>query len=98
VYSKADDDLEWWKKAIIYQIYPKSFYDTDNNGIGDVRGVIAKLDYLKSINIGAIWLNPIFKSGGKDGGYDVASFTEIDELYGTMNDFKELVSEAHKRG
>ena len=90
--------MEWWKKAIIYQVYPRSFKDSNNDGIGDLKGVTSKLDYLATIGVTAIWLNPIYTSGGKDNGYDVASFVDIDPEYGTMADFDELVEECHKRG
>jgi glycosidase len=90
--------LNWWKRGIIYQVYPRSFKDSDNNGIGDLRGITSKLDYLKNIGITAIWLNPIYSSGGKDAGYDIVSYRDIDQLYGTNQDFDNLVAESHKRG
>lgn len=87
-----------WKKKVIYQIYPKSFYDSNGDGIGDIRGIIQKLDYLSSLGIDYIWLNPIYESPQKDNGYDVSDYLKIDPIYGTMADLEELVKEAHKRG
>ena len=91
-------DAEWWRKAIIYQIYPRSFKDSNNDGIGDLKGVISKLDYLVFIGVKAIWLNPIYTSGGKDGGYDITSFVDIDPIFGTMADFDELIKQCHQKG
>lgn len=90
--------LEWWQTETIYQIYVKSFFDSNGDGVGDLRGIIAKLDYIESLGTKSIWLNPIYPSGGKDGGYDVTSFVDIDPVYGTMKDFDELVENVHKRG
>ncbi|XP_049295819.1 maltase 1-like [Anopheles funestus] len=97
---KAQDspDTEWWKTAVLYQIYPRSFYDTDGNGVGDIRGVTAKLQYLKRTGIDATWLSPIFKSPQRDFGYDVSDFLEVDPLFGTNHDLEELFAEARKLG
>lgn len=89
--------LDWWQTEVIYQIYVRSFFDSNNNGSGDIRGIIEKLDYIKSLGMKVIWITPIYPSGGKDGGYDITSLTEIDPLYGTMKDFDELVEEIHQR-
>ena len=89
------ENNEWWKKAIIYQIYPRSFKDTTNNGIGDLQGVIEKLDYLHDLEINAIWLNPIYPSPMFDFGYDLTDFVDIDPLFGTLADFDSLVEKAH---
>jgi glycosidase len=91
-------DVEWWKKSIIYQIYPRSFKDSNNDGIGDLKGVISKLDYLLFIGVNAIWLNPIYTSGSKDNGYDITSFVDIDPIFGTMEDFDELIKKCHQKG
>ncbi|WP_034549927.1 glycoside hydrolase family 13 protein [Carnobacterium funditum] len=88
---------KWWKNAIVYQVYPKSFKDTSGNGIGDLRGVIQKLDYIKQLEVNTIWINPIFKSPQVDNGYDVSDYYAIDPLFGTMDDVEELIEEAHKR-
>ena len=89
---------EWWKKAIIYQIYPKSFMDTDNNGIGDLKGIIQKLDYLTTLGVDALWLSPIYLSPQVDNGYDIADYRKIDPTFGTNGDMYELIHEAHARG
>lgn len=89
--------LEWWQTEVIYQIYTKSFRDSNGDGIGDLRGIIEKIDYLESIGVKIIWLNPIYLSGGLDGGYDIISFVEIDPVYGTMDDFDELIEKLHKK-
>ncbi|MDR7079192.1 trehalose-6-phosphate hydrolase [Neobacillus niacini] len=88
----------WWKKAVVYQIYPKSFYDTTGNGTGDIQGIIKKLDYLKKLGVDVLWLTPIYKSPQKDNGYDISDYYSIQEEYGTMDDFDQLLAEAHKRG
>ena len=87
---------EWWKGCVIYQIYCRSFYDSNNDGIGDLRGIINKLDYVKSIGVDAIWLTPFFESPMLDMGYDIKDHKAIDSLFGDMNDFDELIVKAHK--
>ncbi|WP_019377378.1 alpha,alpha-phosphotrehalase [Virgibacillus halodenitrificans] len=87
----------WWKRAVVYQIYPKSFQDTTGNGIGDLQGIIKRLDYLQTLGIDVIWLTPVYQSPQKDNGYDISDYFSIDPTYGTMEDFEELLSEAHKR-
>jgi len=88
----------WWKKATVYQIYPKSFNDTTGNGIGDIQGIIQKLDYLKKLGVDVIWLTPIYRSPQKDNGYDISDYYAIEPMYGTMADFEQLLDETHKRG
>jgi trehalose-6-phosphate hydrolase len=87
----------WWKKSVVYQIYPKSFYDTTGNGVGDIAGIIEKLDYLKKLGVDVVWLTPIYKSPQRDNGYDISDYFVIQEEYGTMEDFDRLITEAHKR-
>ncbi|MEW4271941.1 alpha,alpha-phosphotrehalase [Priestia megaterium] len=87
----------WWKKSVVYQIYPKSFYDTTGNGVGDIAGIIEKLDYLKKLGVDVLWLTPIYKSPQRDNGYDISDYFVIQEEYGTMEDFDRLITEAHKR-
>ncbi|KAF2897456.1 hypothetical protein ILUMI_08723, partial [Ignelater luminosus] len=87
-----EGDTEWWKHALIYQIYPLSFKDSDNNGYGDLQGIISELKHLKDAGVTAAWLSPIFKSPQVDQGYDISDFMDIDELYGNLTDFKELRS------
>ncbi len=89
---------EWLRNAVIYQVYPSSFKDSDGNGIGDIPGVISKLDYIESLGVTAIWFNPLFESGWIDGGYDVIDFYKVDPRFGTNNDLVELVRQAHSRG
>ena len=87
----------WWKKAVVYQIYPKSFNDTTGNGVGDLQGIIEKLDYLKELGVDVVWLTPIYKSPQRDNGYDISDYFSIHEEYGTMEDFDLLLKEAHQR-
>jgi alpha-glucosidase len=89
--------LEWWQTDVIYQIYVKSFFDSNGDGVGDLKGVAEKLDYVKSLGASTLWLSPFNPSGGKDGGYDVTSFVDIDPIYGNSKDFDLLVEEVHKR-
>lgn len=90
-------DRKWWKEAIVYQIYPRSFKDTDGDGVGDLRGIIEKLDYIQSLGVDAVWLNPFFKSPNTDNGYDVSDYRAIQPKFGTMEDFYELLKGLHKR-
>lgn len=87
----------WWKNAVIYQIYPKSFQDTNHDGIGDLPGIIEHLDYLEKLGVDAIWLSPVYQSPGVDNGYDISDYQAIDPQYGTMDDMKKLIAEAKKR-
>lgn len=89
---------DWWQSAVIYQIYPKSFQDTNGDGIGDLPGIIEHLDYLKDLGVTGLWLTPIYVSPQKDNGYDIADYRQIDPRIGTMEQFEELVAEARKRG
>ncbi|MBR1729358.1 MAG: alpha-glucosidase [Selenomonadaceae bacterium] len=93
----AAENLKWWQKSIVYQIYPKSFADTTGSGTGDLNGITAHLDHLKALGVGATWLTPIYPSPMVDNGYDIADYTGIDPSYGTMADFDRLVAEAKKR-
>lgn len=94
----AADNLKWWQKTIVYQIYPKSFQDTTGSGTGDLKGVTQHLDYLKNLGVGAIWLTPIYPSPMVDNGYDISDYTAINPDFGTMADFDNMVAEADKRG
>ncbi|YCA44440.1 alpha,alpha-phosphotrehalase [Bacillus sp. JZ8] len=89
---------EWWRKAVVYQIYPKSFYDTEGTGVGDLKGVTKKLDYLKTLGVDVIWLTPIYESPQNDNGYDISDYYKIYEPYGTMEDFEDLLFQAHEKG
>ena len=88
---------KWWHDKVAYQIYPKSFLDTNGDGIGDLGGIISKLDYLKELGIDIIWLSPIYKSPFVDQGYDISDYYAIAEEFGTMEQFEELLAEAKKR-
>ncbi|MCI5083592.1 MAG: alpha-glucosidase [Saprospiraceae bacterium] len=88
----------WWKEAVIYQIYPRSFKDSNGDGVGDLRGIIEKLDYLKELGIDVIWLSPIYKSPNDDNGYDISDYYDIMDEFGTMDDFDELLEKAHQKG
>ncbi|WP_078395151.1 alpha,alpha-phosphotrehalase [Shouchella patagoniensis] len=90
--------MEWWRKSTVYQIYPKSFNDTTGNGVGDLQGIIEKLDYLKKLGIDVIWLTPVYASPQNDNGYDISDYFAIHEEYGAMEDFDRLLAETHKRG
>ena len=93
-----DTRADWWKRAVIYQVYPRSFADSDGDGIGDIPGILGKLDYLQELGIDAIWLSPVYTSPQYDNGYDVADYRGIDPLFGTMEDMDRLIAEAGKRG
>jgi alpha-glucosidase len=88
---------EWWRHAVIYEIYPRSFQDSDGDGVGDIKGITSRLDYLHDLGIDAIWITPMYPSPGIDYGYDISDYTAIDPLYGTMAEFDNLVAEAKKR-
>ena len=88
----------WWKEAVFYQIYPRSFKDSNGDGIGDLQGIISKLDYIKDLGIDAIWLSPIYDSPNDDNGYDIRDYHKVMAEFGTMEDFEELLLEVHKRG
>ncbi|WP_303984559.1 alpha,alpha-phosphotrehalase [Niallia circulans] len=88
----------WWQKAVVYQIYPKSFQDTTGNGVGDIQGIIKRLDYLKELGVDVLWLTPIYASPQKDNGYDISDYYSIHHEYGTMEDFDQLLKEAHQKG
>ena len=87
---------DWWKSSVVYQIYPQSFKDSNDDGIGDLRGIIEKLSYLSKLGIDVVWLNPIYKSPLVDNGYDIENYREINPIYGTMADFEELLEKLIK--
>ena len=91
-------EKHWWQEVVVYQIYPRSFKDSNGDGIGDLRGIIEKLDYLQTLGIGAIWLSPVYKSPNDDNGYDISDYEDIMDEFGTMSDMEELIAEADKRG
>ena len=91
-------NIPWWKQAVIYQIYPRSFCDSNGDGIGDLPGILSKLDYLQTLGIDAIWLSPVFRSPQDDNGYDISDYQDIDPIFGTLEDMDALIREAGKRG
>ncbi|WP_149274724.1 glycoside hydrolase family 13 protein [Pareuzebyella sediminis] len=95
--EKGESSRKWWKEAIIYQIYPRSFKDTNGDGVGDLKGITQKLDYIESLGVTAVWLNPIYSSPNDDNGYDVSDYRDIMSDFGTMEDFDHMLSEMHER-
>lgn len=93
-----ESNLNWWKGGVIYQIYPRSFMDNNGDGIGDLAGITAKLDYVASLGVDGIWLSPIFTSPMKDFGYDVSNYRDIDPMFGSLDDFKRLIDRSHELG
>src|SRR5947207_10786914 len=93
-----EDDPQWYKDAIIYELHVRAFYDSNGDGIGDFRGLTEKLDYLQELGVTALWLLPFYPSPLKDDGYDIADYTNINPSYGTLQDFKTFLKEAHRRG
>ncbi|XP_046368701.2 probable maltase [Haliotis rufescens] len=98
VRGRMPPDMEWWQTTIIYQIYPRSFMDSNNDGIGDIRGIISKLDHFTYLNVKAIWISPVYESPMKDFGYDISNFTNVAPIFGNLTDMANLIEEAHKRG
>lgn len=93
-----ENNGHWWKNAVIYQVYPRSFVDSNGDGVGDIPGIISKLDYLKTLGIDAIWLSPVYRSPQADNGYDVSDYEDIDPMFGSMEDMQALLREAGSRG
>ncbi len=96
-HAKDAEGHEWWQHAVFYEIYPRSFADSNNDGVGDLKGIASKLDYLKDLGVDAIWISPCFPSPQVDFGYDVSDYENIDPMYGTLADFDALAIEAKKR-
>ena len=94
----GENTNKWWENAVVYQIYPKSFQDSNGDGYGDIRGIISRLDYLKDLGIDAVWISPMYCSPQDDNGYDISDYQDIDPMFGTMDDMEELIREAGKRG
>lgn len=94
--QETSRNKQWWEKTIFYQIYPRSFKDSDGNGVGDLKGIKENLQHLKDAGIGATWLSPIFRSPMRDFGYDISNFLDVDPTFGTIEELDELIAEAHK--
>jgi len=95
-YKFITGDKKWWRQAVVYQIYPRSFADLNGDGIGDLAGMIDRVPYLKSLSIDAVWLSPFYPSELADGGYDVADYRNVDPRIGTLQEFDKLIEELHK--
>ncbi len=93
-----DMERKWWKEAVVYQIYPRSFMDSDGDGIGDLKGIISRLDYLKELGVDVVWLSPVYQSPNDDNGYDISDYQAIMKEFGTMEDFDRMLEEMHARG
>jgi oligo-1,6-glucosidase len=89
---------DWWKSAVVYQIYPRSFADSNGDGIGDIPGITSKLDYLAELGVDVLWLSPAYKSPQDDNGYDISDYEDIDPIFGTLDDMRTLLAEARERG
>jgi oligo-1,6-glucosidase len=96
--QEIDHKRKWWKESVVYQIYPRSFMDTNGDGIGDLKGITSKLDYLHDLGVDVIWICPFYKTPNDDNGYDISDYYAVSEEFGTMEDFEQLLSEAHRKG
>lgn len=96
-HRETDSDFPWWQRGVVYQIYPRSFQDSNGDGIGDLKGILSRLDYLRWLGVDAVWLSPVYPSPMADFGYDVSDYIDIDPIFGTLADFDQLVSEIHRR-
>ena len=98
VLSTVEAQGAWWQTTSIYQIYPRSFQDSDGDGIGDLPGITSRLEYLAELGVEGVWLSPIYKSPMKDFGYDISDYMEVDPIFGTIEDFREMANRAHDLG
>ena len=89
---------DWWREAVIYQVYPRSFCDSNNDGVGDLPGITSKLDYIAALGVDIVWISPFFTSPMRDFGYDVSDYCNVDPLFGTLDDFDALIARAHQLG
>src|ERR671932_586873 len=88
----------WWRDAVVYQIYPRSFADSNGDGMGDLPGITAKLDYLVALGVDVVWLSPVYRSPQDDNGYDISDYTDVDPLFGTLEELDDLIAQLHERG
>ena len=88
----------WWRSAVVYQVYPRSFTDSDGDGVGDLRGITQRLDHLEALGVDVLWLSPVYRSPQDDNGYDISDYEDVDPLFGTLADLDELIAEARARG
>ena len=95
---QTDLPRDWWASAVVYQIYPRSFADSDGDGVGDLRGVIGRLDHLQRLGVDVLWLSPVYRSPMDDNGYDISDYQDVDPVFGTLADLDELIAAAHERG
>ncbi|MFW5881381.1 MAG: alpha-amylase family glycosyl hydrolase, partial [Roseicyclus sp.] len=96
--TSPPDPPEWWRSMVLYEVYVRSFNDTDGSGLGDLRGVLERIDYIADLGVDGIWLAPFYASPQEDGGYDISDFLEVDARFGTLQDFRDLLDAAHGRG
>ena len=92
-----EEQRAWWKECVVYQIYPRSFQDSNGDGIGDLNGIRSRLDYLKDLGIDVIWLSPVYQSPGDDNGYDISDYKAVMDVFGTMEDLDRLLAEIHEK-
>ena len=95
---KGFEGMDWWRGAVIYQVYPRSFQDSDGDGVGDLRGITMRLPYIASLGVDALWISPFFKSPMEDFGYDVEDYRQVDRIFGTLEDCDQLIEGAHRLG
>ncbi|MDQ3479885.1 MAG: alpha-amylase family glycosyl hydrolase, partial [Actinomycetota bacterium] len=89
---------QWWQRAVVYQVYPRSFADSDGDGVGDLRGILGRLDYLQRLGVDVVWLSPVYPSPMDDNGYDISDYRDVDPLFGTLAQLDDLIAALHARG
>jgi oligo-1,6-glucosidase len=94
----VDRPTDWWKSAVVYQIYPRSFADSNGDGVGDILGITSRLDYLVDLGIDVVWLSPVYASPMDDNGYDISDYQDVDSIFGTLEDLDRLIAGLHERG